>query len=79
MNTENLKLKIRNNISTLIWLDADNPLHLPHINLISKETYSLFDIVEENHLREIPRYGFALGDLYRHFKNTLDSTPPIKI
>ena len=79
MTTKNLELKIRNNISTLIWLDADNPLHRPHIKVIANETFSLFDIVEENHLRDVPRYGYALGDLYMHFKNTLDSTPPIKI
>jgi hypothetical protein len=74
MTTKNLILKIRNNIATLTWLKAEHSCH----DRIVKETYSMFDIVEDNRLREIPQYGFALSNLYNHFKDILDSTSPIK-
>jgi len=74
MTIENLILEIRANVSTLTWLDAEHPCR----NRIAKETYFLFDIVENNRLREIPQYGFALSNLFNHFENILNSTPPVK-
>ena len=69
---ENIISKIHKNIETITWLDYDNPKRHKKI----KETYSLFDILLENHLKEVPIYG---GDLYCHFQNIVDSLPPEEV
>jgi len=55
MTTENLILKIRNNMATLTWLKTEHPCK----DRIVKETYSMFNIAEDSSVDQL-KYELSL-------------------